>query len=74
MKLFSRFRQLLPEEARGEADVELPEGATVARLLDHLGVQGRVQIVSVNDRRESDPLCPLQDGDRVRVFPFGVGG
>jgi sulfur carrier protein ThiS len=74
VKLFSRFRQLLPREARGEAEVQVPDGTTVAGLLEQLGVQGRVQLVSVNDEPEPDRERVLSDGDRVRVFPFGVGG
>ena len=74
VKLFSRFRQLLPREARGEAEIQVPEGATIAHLLDQLGVQGRVQLVSVNGEPEPNLDRSLHDGDRVRVFPFGVGG
>lgn len=74
VKLFSRLRQLLPPETRGRADVELPEGASVEHLLAHLGVTGRVQLVSVNDQRESDLSRVLQPDDQVCVFPFGVGG
>jgi sulfur carrier protein ThiS len=74
VKLFSRFRQLLPREARGEAQVQVPEGATVAQLLDQLGVEGRVQLISINGRPEPNRDRTLHDGDRVRVFPFGVGG
>jgi sulfur carrier protein ThiS len=74
VKLFSRFRQLLPRESRGEAEIRLPEGATIARLLEQLGAEGRVQLVSVNNEPEPDRERVLRDGDRVRVFPFGVGG
>jgi len=74
VKLFSRFRQLLPREARGEAHIEIPEGATVAQLLDQLGVEGRVQLISVNGQPEPNRDRILHDGDQVRVFPFGVGG
>jgi sulfur carrier protein ThiS len=74
VKLFSRFRELLPREARGEAQVQVPEGVTVAGLLEQLGVQGRVQFISVNDEPEPERERVLHDGDRVRVFPFGVGG
>jgi sulfur carrier protein ThiS len=74
VKLFSRFRELLPREARGEAQVQVPEGVTVAGLLEQLGVQGRVQLISVNDEPEPERERVLHDGDRVRVFPFGVGG
>lgn len=74
VKLFSRFRQHLPQEAKGEAYVELPEGATVAQLLEHLEISGRVQLVSVNSKPEPDRDYVLHAGDRVRIFPFVVGG
>jgi sulfur carrier protein ThiS len=74
VKLFSRFRRHLPEEARGEADVELPQRATVAQLLQQLGIDGRVQLVSVNGDPEPDRERILQHGDTVRIFPFVVGG
>jgi sulfur carrier protein ThiS len=74
VKLFSRFRELLPQEARGEAEVQVPEGTTVTRLLEQLGVQGRIHLVAVNDEPEPDFRRVLHDGDRVRVFPFSVGG
>jgi sulfur carrier protein ThiS len=74
VKLFSRFRQLLPKEAQGEAYLELPEGATVAQLLEHLNISGRVQLVSVNGEPEPDRDRVLRQGDRIRIFPFVVGG
>jgi sulfur carrier protein ThiS len=74
VKLFSRFRALLPAEARGEATVKLPEGATVSDLLDHLGISGRIKAVAVNDDSEGNRGRVLQDGDAVRIFPFVVGG
>jgi sulfur carrier protein ThiS len=74
VKLYSRFRELLPGEARGEATVQLPHGATVTDLLEHLGVSGRVKLITVNGERQSEWARPLNDGDRVRVLPFAVGG
>ena len=74
VKLFSRFREHLPPEARGKATIHLPEDATVADLLAHLGITGRVQLVSVNDKPETDRARTLQDGDKVRILPFVVGG
>jgi sulfur carrier protein ThiS len=74
VKLFSRFRRRLPKEARGEADVELPQGATVAQLLQHLDISGRVHLVSVNGEPEPDRERVLCEGDSVRIFPFVVGG
>jgi sulfur carrier protein ThiS len=74
VKLFSRFREHLPAEARGEATLELPDSITIAGLLDHLGISARVQLVSVNDQPEPDRDRVLHDGDSVRIFPFVVGG
>jgi molybdopterin converting factor small subunit len=78
VQLFSRFRSLLPAEAKGRTVVELPAGASVARLLDELdlagGAHGRVQIVAVNGQRRTDRDHVLHDGDSVRIFPFAVGG
>jgi len=74
VKLFSRFRRHLPNEAQGEANVELPEGATVAQLLDQLQISSRVQLVSVNGEPEPDRERVLQQDDSIRIFPFVVGG
>ena len=34
VKLFSRFREHLPPEARGEATIKLPDGATIEDLIE----------------------------------------
>lgn len=74
VKLFSRFREHLPCEARGEANIELPDGATVAHLLDHLGLVARVKLLTINDEPETNWDRILHDGDMVRIFPVVVGG
>jgi sulfur carrier protein ThiS len=74
VKLFSRFREHLPREARGEATIDLPGVATVGHLLDHLGIVRRVHLITINGEPESDRARPLHDGDRVHIFPFVVGG
>ncbi len=74
VKLFSRFREHLPPEAKGEASLDLPEETTVADLLDHLGIEGRVQLIAVNDEPDTDMGRALHNGDEVRIFPVVVGG
>ena len=74
VKLFSRFREHLPPEARGQATVELPDDATVEALLAHLDITGRVQLVTINEQPETDRARALNDGDDVRIFPVVVGG
>ena len=74
VRLFSRLREHLPREARGAATVQMPEAATVADLLAHLGIVARVKLISINGQRETDLGRALQDGDQVRIFPIVVGG
>ena len=74
VRLFSRFREHLPAAARGVADVDLPDGATVGDLVVQLGIVRRVKLITVNDRPETDLTRPLDEDDSVRIFPFVVGG
>lgn len=57
--------------------IELPEGASVAGLLDHLGLAGRVVVVERNgepvDRRAVD-ITLLVDGDRCEIVRAVAGG
>jgi len=73
--LFSILREHLPPGGeRGRATVTLPEGATVADLIAHLGIARRVRLTIVNGAQEEDRGRPLQDGDYVKLFPAMVGG
>jgi sulfur carrier protein ThiS len=74
VKLYSRFRDHLPPGARGEATVDLPDGATVHTLIAHLGITRRVKLITVNGERETHKDRVLSEGDRVRIFPVVVGG
>ena len=74
VKLYSRFREHLPREARGEATVDLPDGSTVDQLVAHLAITKRVKVITVNGERETDRGRTLCEGDAVRIFPVVVGG
>lgn len=74
VKLYSRFREALPGEARGRATIDMPQGTTLDHLLDHLGIAGRIKLITVNGRAEADRGRVLQDGDAVHIFPVVVGG
>lgn len=74
VKLFSRFRDVLPREAHGEASLDLPAGATLERLLAHLGIAEPVKLLTVNGQREGSLQRPLAEGDLVYIFPPVVGG
>lgn len=73
--LFSILREHLPPGSeRGRATVALPEGATVADLVAHLGITRRVRLVVVNGVQEENPQRSLAEGDQVKLFPTMVGG
>lgn len=73
VKLYSILREALPAENKGEATLDLPAQATLALLLEHLGIHNRV-VISVNEIHEPDQNRPLQDGDFVRIFSSVGGG
>jgi sulfur carrier protein ThiS len=67
------LRDYLPA-ADGVAEIELPPGATVADLLQQLGITwGEVGIVVVNGEM-TDEEAVLRAGDRVELIaPVGGG-
>lgn len=73
--LFSILRQHLPPGGEaGQASIELPDGNTVADLIEHLGITRRVRLVMVNGAQEKSLERRLRDGDIVKLFPTMVGG
>jgi molybdopterin converting factor small subunit len=76
VKLMASLRGKLPPDAqKGVATIELHPGATVATVLERLGITpGQVHAVMVNDTLESDRQRPLADGDSLVVLPPVAGG
>ncbi len=92
VQLFSILRDCLPPDAnaRGtsgaQATVTLPQGATLADLVTHLGIDEHLGYdaaeltsraawqVMVSGQFEWDMGRALQDGDEVRIFPPVSGG
>jgi molybdopterin converting factor small subunit len=87
VQLFSILRDLLPPEAeRGRATIALAEGATVADLINHLGIDQQLgfephQItrqagwqVMVADKFEQDMDRVLREGDEIKILPPIAGG
>jgi sulfur carrier protein len=57
--------------------IDLPDGATVAALIDRLGLAGRVVVVERNGEpvdRRSVGVTVLTDGDRCEVVRAVAGG
>ena len=62
--------------ANGTA-LELPDGATIAVLLDRMGLTGRVVVVERNGEpvdRRAVASTPLQPGDRCEIVRAVAGG
>lgn len=54
--------------------MQLPEGATVKQLLEHLGIaKGEVKQVVIGHRSCTESSL-LQEGQRVAIFPPIAGG
>ena len=71
-----RISARYPQSVRAGAplDIELPEGSTLADLVDHLGLPPeKVRVIFVNGRvRQRDHV--LTAGDEVGIFPPVGGG
>lgn len=56
---------------------EMPDGATVADLLESLGLSDRPVAVEVNTKlvtKAQHPKCTLSEGDRVEIVTLVGGG
>jgi sulfur carrier protein ThiS len=71
--LHSFLREALPPEAKGKAELELPEGARVKDVVARLGLPDHV-IFALNEKLERDRELALKDGDALRFLRTGAGG
>ena len=73
LTLFGIFREKLPPEARGKADLELAPGTSIAEVLAQLEISPAA-VCSVNGELERDRARLLQEGDTLQVFRPAGGG
>ncbi len=75
VRLFATLRRHYPHLGIGEAmPVELPDGATVGQLIEHLRLPAdEVKVTFVNGIVRGEEHA-LSDGDKVGVFPPVGGG
>lgn len=76
VKLMGALRTKLQADAKGGvAELELPNGVTLAAALEQLGIPaGHVHLVMVNGQQELDRSRVLAEGDEVTAFPPVAGG
>ena len=73
LQLYSILREKLPSDAKGRTVMQLDEDATLADLLNELGINLKV-VISVNGDHEPDKSRQLRNGDHVRIFSAISGG
>jgi molybdopterin converting factor small subunit len=76
VKLMAALRSKLPPDAKGGvARLEIEPAATVASVLEKLGIPtGHIHLVMVNGSQEADKQRASADGDELVVFPPVAGG
>jgi molybdopterin converting factor small subunit len=76
VKLMSLLRNKLPPGSTGgTAQLDLEPGASVAALMEKLGIAPTsVHLVMVNGAMETDRGRALQEGDELVLFPPMAGG
>ena len=73
LQLYSILREKFPADSKGRVVLQLKDGATVADLLEEIGIDRRV-VISVNGLHETDKSLRLNDGDVVKLFSSVSGG
>ena len=71
---FADLRRFLPKGADGPQPYALPAGATVADLLDKIGVEDRADITIAVDGDLADREAKLRDGSEVMLMNPIEGG
>lgn len=76
LKLFASLRQKLPPGSpRGQCDLDLPPGTTIAGALERMDIpRTSAHMVLLNGEQERNLDRPLSDGDVISIFPPVAGG
>ncbi len=75
MQVRVKLMGMLREKTPAGGTLELPEGATVAQLLQRLDIPAReVMLVTINGQHQRDHSVRLSPGDEVTVLPPVGGG
>ena len=71
---FADLRRFLPRGADGPQSYTVPEGATVAALLDAIGIEADAEVTIAVDGELADRGTPLPDGAEVMLLNPMEGG
>jgi len=73
LKLIASYRDFLPPENEGKAEIDVPEGTTAVSILANLGIPIDESVVLV-DGRSPNPGETLEEGNVVFAFHATAGG
>jgi sulfur carrier protein ThiS len=73
LKLIASYRDFLPPENEGKAEIDVQEGTTAVSILADLGVPIDESVILVNGRSPK-PGETLQEGNVVFAFHATAGG
>jgi len=75
VRLFATLASFLPSHGReGAAEIEIPEGGTVAEVTRRLGIPPDLARVVLVNGRDLGSEAPLAAHDVVTIFPPLAGG
>jgi molybdopterin converting factor small subunit len=75
VRLFATLAAFLPPDSRdGAAELEIPEGSTVADVTRRLGIPPDLARVVLVNGRDMGTEAPLVKADVVTIFPPLAGG
>lgn len=75
VRLFATLASFLPSHGReGVAEIEIPEGSTVAEVTRRLGIPSDLAHVVLVNGRDMGSEEPLVAHDVVTIFPPLAGG
>ena len=73
VRCFTGMRRFAPD-GRSDFDIELDAGASVAHLLDRLGVPVGTDVIAAVNGRRANREAALHNGDAVVLFTPMEGG
>ena len=74
--IYAYLRYYLPAAEKSVQDTEwdMPEGSTVSRVLERLGLPKEVRVTVLLNNQSVDARAVLKEGDIVHILPQMAGG
>lgn len=74
IKLYAMLRSYLKNSKNGVATIACTDGATIAAVLQELGLPEKMPKILLVNGEQKEPGDALSDGDVLSVFPPMAGG